>query len=95
LSSLSCCGEIYKINCNDCEASYVGQTKRSVKTRINEHFRDINKSSGSLSVICDHRLTLKHDFDWQKVRILDRKLSWQKRSVSEMRHSHKETEEGH
>jgi len=85
LNPLSCCGAIYKINCN-CKASYVEQTKRSVKTRINEHFRDINKSSGSSSVISDHRLTPKHDFDWQGVRILDRESSWQKISVSEMIH---------
>jgi len=45
------------------EASYVGQTKKTLKTRVNEHFRDIKKSSDSLSVLSDHRLTLNHEFD--------------------------------
>jgi len=84
LSTLSSCGVVYKINCNDCEASYVGQTKRSLKTRINEHFKDINKTSGALSVISDHRLNNSHEFNWNGVQILDRKPSWQKRTVSEM-----------
>jgi len=28
---------VYKILYNNCDASYVGQTKRQLKTRINEH----------------------------------------------------------
>jgi len=68
---------VYKIDCNDCETSYVGQTKRSLKTRINEHFKDINKT-GALSVISDHRLNNKHEFNWKGVRILDRP-PWQKK----------------
>jgi len=27
----------FKINCKDCETSYVGQTKRRLTTRIKEH----------------------------------------------------------
>ena len=28
---------VYKIDCRDCEASYVDQTDRCLKTRLNEH----------------------------------------------------------
>ena len=34
---------IYKISYDDCDASYVGQTKRQLKTRICEYITDINK----------------------------------------------------
>jgi len=81
-----CCGIVYKINCHDCEASYVGQTKRSLKTRVKKHVSDIKKSSGTLSVISEHRLAFNHEFDWSDTQIVDRVSSWYMRSVSEMIH---------
>jgi len=54
---------VYKINCLECEVFYIGQTKRLLKTRIKEHTTDINKKNGSLSVISNHRLEHKHEFN--------------------------------
>jgi len=51
---LLCCDVVYKINCIDCKASYVGQTKRRLQTKIYKHEVDINKKGGSLSVIFLH-----------------------------------------
>jgi len=34
---------VYKINCLNCEKSYVGQTKRQLETRVKEHKSDITK----------------------------------------------------
>ena len=36
---------VYKIKCLECEASYVGQTKRQLKTRVKEHRSNINRSN--------------------------------------------------
>ena len=47
---------VYKINCPDCNHSYVGKTKRKLMTRLKEHIRDLNKPSNSLSVISCHKL---------------------------------------
>lgn len=33
---------IYKINCKKC---YIGETKRKLKTRINEHKRNVNQGT--------------------------------------------------
>ncbi|KYN05244.1 hypothetical protein ALC62_03848 [Cyphomyrmex costatus] len=82
---------VYKISCDNCDASYVGQTKRQLKTRIHEHSSDINKTSKSPSVISNHRIEKNHDFNWSKVEILDMEPSYKKRLISEMVHIKKQT----
>jgi len=37
---------MYKISYQDCEATYVDQTKPQLKTRIQEHSADIKKKNG-------------------------------------------------
>jgi len=76
---------VYKINCRDCDASYVGQTGRRLITRIKEHRSNINRVSSSHSVITEHHLT-GHDFTWNNVQILDEEPSYIKRHISEMLH---------
>ncbi|XP_018393372.1 PREDICTED: uncharacterized protein LOC108772348 [Cyphomyrmex costatus] len=75
---------VYKINCNDCDASYVGQTGRKLKTRIAEHRNHIRWNTSSKSVITDHRLEQGHEFDWNNVQILDEEPCYGKRIVAEM-----------
>jgi len=47
---------VYQINCLDYDAYYVGQTKRTLNIRVNEHRSHIRRNSTQLSVITDHRL---------------------------------------
>lgn len=75
---------VYKICCNECDATYVGQTKRQLKTRIKEHMNNIKMNSNKHSVISEHRIKDKHTFDWENVKILDRESNYYKRSISEM-----------
>jgi len=77
---------IYKICCRDCDASYVGQTKRKLKTRINEHSKNIKLDPQKHSVISDHILELDHSFDWENAKILDFEPFYYKRLISEMIH---------
>jgi len=83
LDPMSHHGVIYKISCHDCEASYIGQTKRQLRIRINEHNFDIRKKNGSLSIISEHRLN-QNDFEWDNVKIIDNEPSYRKRLISEM-----------
>ena len=75
---------VYKISCNDCDATYVGQTGRKLKTRIAEHRNHIKYNTSARSVITEHRRQLDHEFKWEEVEILDEEPSYRRRLVSEM-----------
>ena len=83
-------GLVYKINCKNCESSYVGQTKRKLKTRIKEHKAHVRKPSSEISVVSRHRLSGMHDLDWENIEILDTESLIKKR-ISEMIHIKKQT----
>jgi len=68
----------------NCDVSYVGQTKRILGTRVGEQRVHIRRSSTQPSVITDHRLLSKHEFDWEDVKVLDVKKNYKKRLISEM-----------
>ncbi|KYM97737.1 hypothetical protein ALC62_11566 [Cyphomyrmex costatus] len=75
---------VYRIKCNDCDVTHVGQTRRKLKTRVNEHRSHIHWNTSSRSVITDHRLEHNHEFDWNNVDILDCENFYHKRLISEM-----------
>ncbi|XP_024872108.1 uncharacterized protein LOC112454769 [Temnothorax curvispinosus] len=75
---------VYRIDCANCNAAYIGQTKRHLETRIKEHACDIRKNSDNHSVVSKHRLTHKHDFNWQQPKILYKERQFKKREISEM-----------
>jgi len=51
---------VYKINCLNCNYSYVGQTKRKLKTRLKEYMNDFKKPTNTLFVISRHKLDYDH-----------------------------------
>jgi len=74
---------VYKIFCYNCNASYIGQTKRKIETRINEHIKN-GFDESKHSVITKHILELNHSFDWKNVKIMDLESHYYKRLISEM-----------
>ena len=89
LNQMSQQGMVYKIFCHDYEATYIGQTKRKLQTRVLENHSDINKTLGSPSVTSNHRVTHNHDFEWNNVKILDFVPSYNKK-ISKMVHIKKQ-----
>jgi len=75
---------VYKIDCNDCDKVYIGQTKRHLLTRIKEHRNNIKNQSGNFSVVTDHRLSFNHNFDWDNPNILHKEKNRKKREIAEM-----------
>jgi len=90
LPLLSRSNVVYKINCLHCDSSYVGQTRRLLKHRIEEHKNHIRRNITQTSVITEHRLKYSHDFDWDNVEILDEEVYFNRRLISEMIHIKKQ-----
>jgi len=76
----------YEISCCDCDASYVGQTGRQLKSRISKHKNHIRRNGTTHSVITNHRIQHYHEIGWNNVMILDHERIYNKRLVSEMLH---------
>ncbi|RLU26748.1 hypothetical protein DMN91_000545 [Ooceraea biroi] len=77
-------GVVYKIDCNNCSACYIGQTKRHLETRLKEHMANVKKDVGCYSVVSKHRVDCGHEFDWLGVDVLHRENNTKKRELAEM-----------
>ena len=76
---------VYKVNCADCKMSYIGQTGRQLRLRINEHKRSV-KNGNTTSALAEHTNLYKHKIDFNKVNIVDQENYKNKRLFSEMLH---------
>ena len=76
LDRLDQAGVVYKIACNDCDATYVGETERKLNTRFKEHHR----SSSPVGQHMEHR---RHSVDEESVSVLHRESDWYRRGVAE------------
>jgi len=57
--------DIYKIQCNNCNKTYIGQTGGSISTRFKEHIRYI-KYNNPQSAYAIHTLQNKHEYGPEK-----------------------------
>ena len=75
-------GAIYYIPCGECDASYVGETERPFKKRLQEHKRPSNKSSP----VVEHQQSAGHRIDETNIKIIEKEEDWFKRGVKEAVH---------
>ena len=74
---------VYKFKCNNCKYCYVGESKRALYIRLEEHEKDVKNN-------CDkpvpNHCVNNHMFEFNKVSIMDFEPNLFKRKISEMLH---------
>lgn len=78
---------VYKIYCNDCEATYIGITSRPLKWWQYEHQYCVQKKD-ERPPLTIHNLKIGHDFDYEGMKIIDREKLIYSRKFSKMLHIH-------
>ncbi len=72
-------GIVYQLKCHDCDDTYVGESGRALKTRVEEHRRPN-------SAVATHAKENRHSIDYEWVQILDQESNWNKRGIKESIH---------
>jgi hypothetical protein len=65
----------------ECGRVYIGQTGRSIETRIKEHQRHIRLQHPDKSAIAEHSINLDHRIQIQKTTILSTKSRYMDRMI--------------
>ena len=85
LSKLNNKNIVYKIQCQSCPKNYVGQSKRLLQTRCNEHENNKNLNPKYHNAITKHLLDNEnHKFNFDNVQILHKENKLSKRLFAEM-----------
>ena len=74
-------GPVYKISCEECDATYVGETERSLKARFGEHRRPSSTTSEVSKHI--HTDNPNHNITLENTKILSVEHKWFERGVKE------------
>ena len=55
---------VYETDCSNCEAAYFGESKRSLKSRLDEHKRPVRNCDCDKHEIAKHYWEANHNFNW-------------------------------
>ena len=73
---------VYKVNCNNCNKFYIGETGRSLNTRMREHKNDIKNDKVSSGIV-KHVNETDHEFDFKNVELIYPNSNSSKRHIVE------------
>ena len=80
---------VYKISCQDCTSTYIGQTSRNLKGRIISHKSDCRTNKNTCA-LAQHVIATNHRPAYNQVKILDSDTSYTRRTFKEMVRIHQE-----
>ena len=78
---------VYQIPCNDCPATYIGESKRTFDQRSKEHKRAVKNGDTEKNEIADHCWSQNHSMNWENRKIIDRETYTTARKIKETIHS--------
>lgn len=79
-------GVVYKVDCDDCNASYVGETTQKLCVRMAQHEYDSRKThtTKNHSALAKHAINNKHKFKFDDVSILAKERNKTKLQIQEV-----------
>ena len=78
---------VYEIDCSNCQAVYFGESKRSLKSRSEEHKRSVRNCDCDKNEIDKHCWEADHNFNWDEKKVTDRESRLIPRKIKETIHS--------
>ena len=77
---------VYKIDCSNCEAVYIGEFKRSLKSRLDEHKRFVRNFDCEKNEITKHCWEADHNLSWDQKKVIDKESRLIPRRIKETIH---------
>ena len=74
---------VYKVPCEDCDAVYIGETLRTLPTRLQEHLRHTRKGEQQRSAIAEHACAFGHQIGWGGAGVVHKESDWRSRKMKE------------
>uniref|UniRef100_A0A8D8LXS3 GIY-YIG domain-containing protein n=1 Tax=Cacopsylla melanoneura TaxID=428564 RepID=A0A8D8LXS3_9HEMI len=75
-------GIVYKLDCNDCNSSYIGESGQFLKKRMYQHKYDI-KNEKTSTALSAHAFENNHNFNFDEVKIIRKEDHYKKRKTLE------------
>ena len=74
-------GIVYALGCGDCASVYIGETSRTAKQQIKEHWVHIKHWRTEMSAVAAHAFGLDHQIHWQPRIIKKKEVDMKKRKI--------------